>query len=405
MVFRLISLLFLSCLFCKLAQAAKAKSPLVNPKKSHVLQISKDNVQTRVLLKRNSQISAVLLCPAGKARKKCESLIEGEWNSVAQSLKGIIIAGAIDCEVDSPTCKSLHPSGKQVQEPTVVILPLFPLPTYEYTGEISSTAIRREITRYFPSDEITILSTENIHGFLSSFAILPKAILFTDKGGIPFIYRAISKSFTNKLKFGIVHSNVTDLVARWKVKSFPHLMVLREGSGPNHYSGEISYLQIFDWINSSLVMKYERIPEVTLDSNAELCFKTNKKGICVIYLKESATLNEEEIALLEDLKERYRPHLDDRGTDLRWMWMNVDLESEFKTLFDRSTYPSVVVFNPHRRMRYLSLEDGVEASKDSIQNLLDKVLGGGARFTPVPELPKFADRKTPKVAKKDTDEL
>merc|ERR1712056_21173 len=90
--------------------------------------------------------------------------------------------------------------------------------------------------------------------------------------------------------------------------------------------------------------------------------------------------------------------LSDRGAKMKWMWMNLAIETEYKTLFEPAMLPSAVVFNPHKRLRFTKLDHGedndVKGDAQSLTNLLDKVLGGDARFKMVPgqKLPGWAKR-------------
>eukprot|EP00386_Alphamonas_edax_P007273 GDKI01024165.1.p2 GENE.GDKI01024165.1~~GDKI01024165.1.p2 ORF type:complete len:105 (-),score=48.71 GDKI01024165.1:67-381(-) len=98
--------------------------------------------------------------------------------------------------------------------------------------------------------------------------------------------------------------------------------------------------------------------------------------------------------MLERLHGKFTSHLADRGANLRWMWMDMNIESEWAKLFDVSQLPNVVVFNPHKRLRFTKLEQDTAASEENIKALLDKIMGGDARFKMVPgqKLPEFANR-------------
>merc|ERR1711933_594418 len=69
------------------------------------------------------------------------------------------------------------------------------------------------------------------------------------------------------------------------------------------------------------------------------------------------------------------------------------------TQVEPAMLPSAVVFNPHKRLRFTKLDHGedndVKGDESSLSNLMDKVLGGDARFTPVPgqKLPAWAVRE------------
>merc|ERR1712224_59065 len=88
---------------------------------------------------------------------------------------------------------------------------------------------------------------------------------------------------------------------------------------------------------------------------------------------------------------------------MKFMWINLAIENAFKDMFKADQLPSAVVFNPHKRLRFTKLDHGedvaaIKADKDGISSLVDKVLGGDARFTNVPgqKLPAWVARETPK---------
>eukprot|EP00920_Eleutheroschizon_duboscqi_P020096 GHVT01047912.1.p1 GENE.GHVT01047912.1~~GHVT01047912.1.p1 ORF type:complete len:110 (-),score=27.86 GHVT01047912.1:976-1305(-) len=98
--------------------------------------------------------------------------------------------------------------------------------------------------------------------------------------------------------------------------------------------------------------------------------------------------------MLMAVKESNRSHLDGRGVSFRFMWMDVEQEPAFKELFAPDRLPNFVIFNAHKRLRFTKLESEVEADKQSVNGLIEKVTGGSARFQNVKgqKLPKFAER-------------
>merc|ERR1711988_1226636 len=131
------------------------------------------------------------------------------------------------------------------------------------------------------------------------------------------------------------------------------------------------------------------------------------EGLCVIYLKDGEA-STEEVGMLEGLSEKFTSQLSDRGAKMKWMWMNLKLETTFQELFAPEQMPSAVVFNPHKRLRFTNLYHGeegeVKGDTQGLTNLMDKVLGGDARFKMVPgqKLPSFAVRASDSAAKKKT---
>lgn len=71
------------------------------------------------------------------------------------------------------------------------------------------------------------------------------------------------------------------------------------------------------------------------------------------------------------------------------MWLNCEEEAKFKNVFNVTKLPSLVVLNPHKRLRYIAL-DGF-ANKENITKLIEKIQMGEAKFTTIPggKLPDF----------------
>merc|ERR550532_1382317 len=139
----------------------------------------------------------------------------------------------------------------------------------------------------------------------------------------------------------------------------------------------------------------QEVPELTGKSANDICFKG--EGLCVIYLRDGEC-SAAETDMLTSLSKKFTSQLSDRGAKMKWMWMNLDIENTFKELFEPEQLPSAVVFNPHKRLRFTKLEHGedgeVKGDEAGLSKLMDKVLGGDARFKMVPgqKLPTFATR-------------
>lgn len=73
------------------------------------------------------------------------------------------------------------------------------------------------------------ITNANIHTFIGENPSVPKIFLFTDKKGTPMIYKGLSVAFEKKLNFGIVRSSDDILVAKYAVKSFPSVVVVKTG--------------------------------------------------------------------------------------------------------------------------------------------------------------------------------
>merc|ERR1712193_146633 len=101
----------------------------------------------------------------------------------------------------------------------------------------------------------------------------------------------------------------------------------------------------------------QEVPELTGKSSNDICIKG--EGLCVIYLK-AGDLSSKETDMLTSLSKKFTSQLSDRGAKMKWMWMDLSVETEFKKLFAPAQLPSAVVFNPHKRLRFAALDHGEE---------------------------------------------
>jgi len=306
--------------------------------------------------------------------------------------------------------------------PTIMIYPTNPIPAFKYEGKLEAKAIAGKVTRFI-QDMAIKLTMDNVDGFLTTDATKPKVILFSNKKTVPTIWKALSSEtvFKRTVKFGFASEEDKDIVAKFKVKKYPTVIMQRGSKAEikEEYKGEMKFLALKDWVNlhseSGMGDKVQgggggkeeesieeakpwlvqEIPELTSKSQKDVCFKG--EGLCVIYLKEGE-ISQGEIDMLKSLEKKFTSQLSDRGAKLRYMWMNLAIESAYKELFNPPMVPSAVVFNPHKRLRFTALDHGedndVKGDVNSLEKLLDKVLGGDARFKMVPgqKMPAWAAR-------------
>jgi len=264
---------------------------------------------------------------------------------------------------------------------------------------------------------------DNVDSFITSDPDKPKVLLFSNKPKPPTILKALSSEtvFKRTVKFGFVTEQDKEVCQNLKITKFPTLLLVR---GPKSeikekFTGDLTFTSIKDWVNlysesgsgttvhsahgketeesieESKPWLVQEIPEVTQKSQQDICFKN--EGLCVIYLTEG-TVSQSETDMLSGLSKKFTSQLSDRGTKMKWMWMDMKAEAGFKNLFNPPVLPSAVVFNLHKRLRFTLMDHGedndVKGNDASISHLLDKVLGGDARFKMVPgqKLPAFAAR-------------
>jgi len=383
--------------------------------KHDIQQITVQNFDGVISKFRDSAVSSLWFFSEGS---KADAGFLDDYNKVAGDLKGMAKVTAISCSEYQGFCNK-----QGVKEtPTVMIYPLNPQPAFKYEGKLDAKSMTSKLSKLIPDFTVSV-TKDSIDSFLTSDTTKPKALLFSNKKTPPPIWKALSSEtvFKRTVKFGFVHEDETDVVKRFKVTKFP-AVVLQPGGQvgkPERYSGELTFLALKDWVNlhseSGMGDKVtgskggqeeediedakpwlvQEIPELTAKSQKDICFKG--EGLCVIYLCDGA-ISQAETDMLSGLSRKFTSQLSDRGAKMKWMWINLKLEAEYKTLFDPPMLPSAVVFNPHKRLRFTKLDHGedneVKGDENGITKLMDKVLGGDARFTMVKgqKLPAWAVR-------------
>jgi len=388
--------------------------------KHDIMQIQASNFDGVIGKFRDNSVSSLWFFKEDS--KEDQAFLE-EYNKVAGELKGMAKICAISCSEFDVFCEK-----QGIKEtPAVMIYPPNPMPAFKFEGKMEQKAIAGKVARFMP-DYTEKLDKENIDKFLSSDASKPKVMLFSNKKTAPMMWKALSSEtvFKRTVKFGFVTEDQADIVQRFKVKKFPSVIMQRgtKGETKETYSGDLKFLALKDWVNlhseSGMGDKVsgagdakeqnmeeakpwlvQEVPELTAKSHNDVCFKG--EGLCVIYLADGDA-SQAEIDMLTGLSKKFTSQLSDRGAKMKWMWMNLKAEAAYKDLFQPTQFPSALVFNPHKRLRFTLLDHGedneVKGDEQGITKLLDKVLGGDARFKMVPgqKLPAWAVRETGKKA-------
>eukprot|EP00933_Yihiella_yeosuensis_P017483 TRINITY_DN1458_c0_g1_i2.p1 TRINITY_DN1458_c0_g1~~TRINITY_DN1458_c0_g1_i2.p1 ORF type:complete len:418 (+),score=128.67 TRINITY_DN1458_c0_g1_i2:99-1352(+) len=402
--------------FAALPAIASAKGVKIEAMKHDIQQITATNFDGVIAKFRDSAVSSLWFFNDDNA---ADAAFLDEYNKVAGDLKGMAKVAAISCTDWDVFCQK-----QGVKEtPTVMIYPPNPVPAFKFEGKLEAKALSGKISR-FMTDLSTKLTKDNVDTFITTDPSKPKVVLFTNKKSAPTMWKALSSEtvFKRSIKFGLVTEDQADVVAKYKVKKFPTIIMQRGSKAEikEEYKGELKFTPLKDWINlyseSGMGDKLagagggaesaeeakpwlvQEVPELTAKSQSDICFKG--EGLCVIYLVDGEA-SQAEIDMLTGLSKKFTSQLSDRGAKMKWMWVNLAIETEFKKLFAPAQLPSATVFNPHKRLRFANLDHGedneVKGDEQGLSNLMDKVLGGDARFKMVPgqKLPGWAQREAP----------
>jgi len=120
------------------------------------------------------------------------------------------------------------------------------------------------------------------------------------------------------------------------------------------------------------------------------------------------TLDDATADLITSFESKFAPK-SDRGINYNWMWLNADLEKEFRETLEAQekkqadregrdeeplTYPTMIFVKPPKKKReerllsYIRMPSGAKVTSDTVADMVEKV-SGGATYTRA-DLPKFA---------------
>jgi len=133
------------------------------------------------------------------------------FDTLARDYEGMFKVAAMNCKEFKNICEK-----NEIREyPSIKVYPSLPAPVFNYDGKIEVANIVSYLGSFMNS-KVQELNNNNIDNFIGSNVNLPKTILFTDKKGIPLVFKALSVTFDKKIEFGIVRSDDSGITQKYK---------------------------------------------------------------------------------------------------------------------------------------------------------------------------------------------
>jgi hypothetical protein len=316
----------------------------------------------------------------------------------AAEYKGIVNLGFVNCSKQKQLCTKEAPA----KLPGLKLYPPNPDPTRDFELELQKS-ISAAIS--FLKYQVTEVNEESAAQFLSADVSLPKSLLFTDKPGLPLMYRALSSSFKNKIRFGIVRKDQSDLISTYNIKKFPTILVIKSGlKRPQYFTKEPTFKNLFEFMNvwseqfvptdqdtktESKSWLFEPLPELTSKSVGDICLNLDKT-LCVIFFSPEKP-SAETVEQIKTLKAEFTSKWENTLA-YKFMWIDSKKQSHWvrDLQVDSADKPTVRVLNPGRRKRFVKMED--DYTYENLKRVLEKISGGDARFVNINrDLPKLAE--------------
>jgi protein disulfide-isomerase A6 len=333
-----------------------------------------------------------------------------EYAKAAQSLRGIVKVGAVNCDEQKEVCGAFSVQGF----PTIKLFPSELTKTdkgytkvpADYNSARSAAALANAATALIPNFA-QLLTAANEEKFFSGNEKMAKVVLFTDKDKTPLLYKALAVEFRRGLEFGEIRSDQRALVKRFNVNKFPTVLVVpAAGAEPVAYSGSIQFEPI-----KKFLLPYAKAPqreepknpeppkEEPIEQNWDVVRITSTAGfkeaciegkvICVLAVLDPYNFPDEQDQhenTLVELAEKYKGRA-------HFMWLGVAEQPELiKALDLRSGFPALVAINPrlvHGKTRFTRFVGSFDL--DSVSNFLESVLFGRKGSVELEGVPPIVD--------------
>lgn len=168
-------------------------SDLYDKNNSNVINLNKKNFDTQITLNRSKNIISVVhyyKLDDGKSRG-----MKLEFEKLAADYDLMFKVAALNCKDFADICEK-----QDIREfPTIKVYPPLPAPVMTYEGKVETSALVSYMGKFI-LNKVQELNNNNIDNFLQTDSNIPKCILFSDKTGVPLIFKSLSVTFDVKIE-------------------------------------------------------------------------------------------------------------------------------------------------------------------------------------------------------------
>jgi protein disulfide-isomerase A6 len=215
------------------------------PRSSEVLQLDSRSYDSLIARSNHTSIVEFYAPWCGH----CKNL-QPAYEKAAKSLKGLAKVAAVNCDEESnknfcgsmgvqgfPTLKIVRP-GKKPGRPAVE----------DYQGPRTAKGIVEAVSDKIPNHVKRLKDSD--YASWAAGSASPKAILFSDKGTVSTLLKAIAIDFLGGIELAQIRDKEKDAVGAFGVTKFPTLVLLPgEGKDPITYNGDIKKPAIVEFLS------------------------------------------------------------------------------------------------------------------------------------------------------------
>lgn len=218
----------------------------------------------------------------------CQSL-KPAFEKAAKSLSGLAKVAAVNCDEEAnkplcgqmgvkgfPTLKIVRP-GKKAGKPTIE----------DYNGARSAKAIVDAVIDKIPN-HVTRLKDAEFGDWTAKEG--PRAILFSDKGVVSALMKALAIDFLGGIEVAQVRNKETEAVEEFNISKFPTLVLLPgDGKDPITYNGEMKKEAIVAFLSQAAAPNPDPAPKKAKSSSTDKKDKSKSSKASSSFSKASAS--------------------------------------------------------------------------------------------------------------------
>lgn len=305
----------------------------------------------------------------------------GALQALAEDWQGVYIIATVDCGMHEGLCEQ-HVIR---QYPSLKIYPPYPAPVETYEGEISAKAINAYVAKYVQNYAVE-LNENNYKTFLEENLAITKVLLFTEKQGVPTLFKALSVVFKNNLSLGVARPELTDAASQFKITKYPTIVVYKTALKTSEkYSGDLKYKNIFDWLNvhseafgsgketetkSNKPWMSQKVPQLHRLSAKDICYQSG--GLCGVYFL-TAPPSEDLVKISAEISLTFK-----KETSIKFMWVDTQKDSNFFAAFTGMNEGELAFLKVGKRNKFIAHAGDFDYK--SVERTVSTIMTGDGKF-------------------------
>eukprot|EP01080_Neovahlkampfia_damariscottae_P007968 gene7968-12434_t len=349
---------------------------------SHVVDLTSSNFDQQVLNSDGLWLVA-FVAPCGHCQR-----LHPEYDKAAESLGGIVNLGRINCDDEKELAQRYGIKGF----PTIKVFNVGKgnknnVEDYQ-SGRDARSIVDYAMYKFNAAyDPVTKIKTiEEVQKIEKDGK--PLVILFSNKNSNPSLFKSLGIEYSDKLRFLFVGDSNENLNKEFKISSLPKIVVIKPIDEEEEslqervieYDGRLKKIDLMSYLAKYANGNYKPKIPIPKELNNEMFTGDFCKSICII----GCSKNRKEFNTIAK-----KFHKDEK---FKFSWVNLNKHQDFCKSFNVNGNSNGVNLIAYRskKSKFSTL---IDASNESSEKFILKILNGEMKFTVLDEIPKYDEKK------------